>query len=124
MSPAALPLGDFARKGRVEEQDNDKEDYFFYAQDKKDERPPACVKMEGIMVDGGGVTSHIVNDIRKFESFDDTFPPDSHSVELADGTKCRGIAQRRGTARLCLLDNAGQQHRAHLRGFIHTYIPA
>ena len=67
--------------------------------------------MKGIMVDGGA-TSHIVNDIGKFKSFDDTFQPESHSRELADGTKCSGIAQRRGTAMIDLLDSAGQQNRA------------
>lgn len=55
---------DGARKV-VEEQDSDKEDYLFKAQDKTDERPSASVKEKGIMVDGGA-TSHIVNDIGKF----------------------------------------------------------
>ena len=110
---------DGARK--LEERDNDQEDHFFKAQDKRDERPPAAVKMKGIMVDGGA-TSHIVNDIGKFTSFDDTFRPDSHSVELADGTKCSGIAQRRGTATICLQDSAGRQHRAQLRDAL--YMPS
>lgn len=48
------------------------------------------------MVDGGA-TSHIVNDIKKFKSFDDAFQPDSHSMELADRMKCSQTAQRRGT---------------------------
>lgn len=65
------------------------------------------VQMKGIMVDGGA-TSHILNNIDKFNSFDNTFRPESHSVELADGTKCSGIAQRRGTAVIYLLDNTGR----------------
>lgn len=107
---------DGARKF-VEERDDDREDYFFKAQE---ERTSAIVKKKGIMVDGGA-TSHIVNDIGKFESLDDTFQPDSHSVELADGTKCSGVARRRGTATIYLLDETGQQHRAHLRDAL--YMP-
>ena len=101
---------DGARKV-VEERDSE-EDHFFKTNDRN-ERSPGSTRMKGIMVDGGA-TSHIINDIEKFKSFDDTFQPDSHSVELADGTKCSGIAQRRGTATICLLDSAGQQHRAEL----------
>lgn len=67
--------------------------------------------MKGIMVDEG-VTSHIVNDIKTFQSFDDTFRPEIHSVALADGTHCSGMAQGRGTAMINLLDSDGRQHRA------------
>ncbi|KAJ8414192.1 hypothetical protein AAFF_G00050620 [Aldrovandia affinis] len=77
--------------------------------------------MKGIMVDTG-VTSHIVNDIGKFKSFDDSFQSEIHSVELADWTKCNGIAQRRGTAMVCLLDNNRRQHRAQLQDAL--YIPS
>ena len=69
----------------------------------------------GIMVDAGA-TSHIVNDIAKFKSFDNTFQPDTHSIELADqGTECSGMAQRRGTAVIYLLDNEGRQQRTKLQ---------
>ncbi|KAJ8412641.1 hypothetical protein AAFF_G00115920 [Aldrovandia affinis] len=77
--------------------------------------------MKGIMVDAGA-TSHIVNDIGKFEIFVDSFQSETNSVELADGTKCNGIAQRRGTAMVCLLDNTGRQHRAQLRDAL--YMPS
>lgn len=50
------------------------------------------------MVDGGA-TAHTVNDIQKFKSFNDTLQPKTHSLELA------------GTAVICLLDNAGRQHK-------------
>lgn len=83
-------------------------------------RPSANVKKKGIMVDAGA-TSHIVNDIAKFKSFDNTFQPDTHSIELADGTKCSGMAQRRGTVLIYLLDNDGRQQRAQLHEAL--YIP-
>lgn len=56
----------------------------------------------------------MVSDIRKFRSFDSSFQPETHSVELADGTKCSGMAQQRGTTVIYLLDDAGKQHTAHL----------
>lgn len=73
------------------------------------------------MVDAGAA-SHIINDIQKFISFDSTFQPESHSVELADGTRCTGMAQQRGTVVIYLLDNQGQQHRAQLREAL--YMPS
>ncbi|RVE68126.1 hypothetical protein OJAV_G00088600 [Oryzias javanicus] len=94
-------------------------DHFFKA---KAETPASKVKMKGIMVDAGA-TSHIVNDIRKFTDFDESFNAERHTVELADGTKVNGTAQRRGTAMIRLVDCDGQQHRAYLRDalFMPTY---
>lgn len=63
---------------------------------------------------GAGATSDIVNDIKKFKNFDDSFQPETHSVEFADGTKCSGIAQQRGTTIIHRLDYAGRKHRAQL----------
>ena len=111
---------DSTRKVR-EEQNSDQEDHLFKAKHTRNEGLRGNVELKGIMVDGGA-TSHIVNDIRKFESFDDSFKPEAHTVELADGTKCSGIAQRRGTAVISLQDAAGRQHRAQLRDAL--YMPS
>lgn len=66
---------------------------------------------------------HIINDIAKFKSFNDAFRPESHSVEPADGTQCRGIAQQRGDAEVFLIDNTGQRRKATLKDalFIPSY---
>ncbi|KAJ8391013.1 hypothetical protein AAFF_G00097910 [Aldrovandia affinis] len=56
------------------------------------------VKMKGLMVDTGA-TSHIIKDIAKFKKFDDRFQAETHCVELADGTRSNGIAERRGERR-------------------------
>ncbi len=85
------------------------------------ERPPDNVKKKGIMVDAGA-TSHIVNDIRKFKNVDSSFQPETHSVELADGTKCSGMAQRRATAVIYFLDDTGRHHKAQLRDAL--YMPS
>ena len=106
---------------KVAEEQDGGQDHFFKAKYVKSDRPPGNVKMKGIMVDAGA-TSHIVNDINKFKSFDNSFQSETHSVELADGSKCSGIAQQRGTAVIHLLDNAGRQHTAQLRDTL--YMPS
>ena len=53
------------------------------------------VYMGGLMVDCGA-TSHIVTDISKFKRFDDSFQAGTHCIELADGTRSKGVAERRG----------------------------
>lgn len=86
------------------------------------QHPGHNVREKGLMVDTGA-TSHIINDATKFKSFDDTFKPESHCVELADGTLCRGIAQRRGDAEVFLIESTGQRRKATLRSalFIPSY---
>lgn len=86
----------------------------FNVKHAKNEQSLNNIKLDRIMVDAGA-TLHIVNDFAKFKSFDDSFQADTHSVRLADGTKCEGIAQRKGTAVVYLLDNAGQHRRAELQ---------
>ncbi|KAL1279067.1 hypothetical protein QQF64_025740 [Cirrhinus molitorella] len=87
------------------------------------QRQPTCsIQEKGLMVDTGA-TSHIITDRTMFKSFDSTFKPEMHSVELADGTRCNGIAQRRGNAEVSLIDNKGQQRKAVLQDalFVPSY---
>ncbi|XP_066542004.1 uncharacterized protein [Hoplias malabaricus] len=79
------------------------------------------VKKKGLMVDTGA-TSHIITDIAKFIKFDDSFQTKTHYVELADGTKCNGVAEHRGDAEVCLIDSRGQCHKTTLRQAL--YIPS
>ena len=85
-------------------------------------QPARCIQERGLMVDTGA-TSHIITDITKFKNFDSAFRPETHSVELADGTKCTGVAQRRGEAEVSLVDHNGQRRTATLREalFIPSY---
>lgn len=110
---------DGARKF-TDEQDSD-QDHLFKAEHSEFGSPSDNVKKKGIMVDAGA-TSHIVNDIQKFKNFDSSFRPETHSVELADGTKCSGMAQQRGTAEVYFLDDTGRHHRAQLRNAL--YMPS
>ncbi|XP_057695561.1 uncharacterized protein LOC130917843 [Corythoichthys intestinalis] len=95
----------------------------------RDEQPDTrrqdthSIREQGLMVDTGA-TSHIITDVTKFKSFQETFKPENHSVELADGTRCSGVALKRGDAECYLIDNRGQQRKATLRNalFIPSYL--
>ncbi|KAG7507122.1 hypothetical protein JOB18_024984 [Solea senegalensis] len=56
--------------------------------------------------------SHIT-DLTKFKKFDEKFQ--THSVELADGTKFKGVAERRGHAEVRLIDSRGKNLKTILR---------
>lgn len=101
------------------------EDYAFRIKDASmgiGQQPAYNIQDKGLMVDTGA-TSHIITDINKFKHFDDTFKSETHCVELADGTRCRGVAQRKGDAEVFLIDNTGRRCKATLRGalFIPSY---
>ena len=109
---------------KASEEDGD-EDFAFKLRDGEtgtQRQPAGGIQERGLMVDTGA-TSHIITDVTKFKSFDNTFRPEKHSVELADGTRCSGVAQKRGAAEVCLIDNKGQRHKATLRDalFIPSY---
>ncbi|XP_056290389.1 uncharacterized protein LOC130206435 [Pseudoliparis swirei] len=76
--------------------------------------PGSVVTGTGLLVDTGA-TSHIITDLTKFKSFDDRFQSEKHDVELADGTSCTGVAERRGNAEVCLVDSRGRSLRATLK---------
>ena len=79
------------------------------------------IQERGLMVDTGA-TSHVVTDESKFKDFNSTFQLEKHWVELADGTRCSRVAQKRGNAEFFLFDNRGQRHKATLRDAL--YIPS
>ena len=103
------------KKDGVSKVSEDAEDYIFQVRDGGIQRQPArSIQERGLMVDTGA-TSHIVTDITMFKSFDCAFRPETHTVELADGTRCSGVAQRRGNAEVSLIDSRGQRHKVTLR---------
>ncbi|KAI5621190.1 hypothetical protein C0J50_19125 [Silurus asotus] len=113
------------KKDGVSKASEDVEDYAFKVRDRETstQRQPTCsIKENSLMVDTGA-TFHIITDITMFKSFDSTFRPEKHSVELADGTRCNGVAQRKGNAEVFLIDSGGQQRKAMLKDalFIPSY---
>ena len=78
-------------------------------------------KVEDLLVDSG-CTSHMANDEGLFTEFDSTFKPEHHSLTLADGTKCSGMAEKRGKVEVSLTDSNGVEHSVTLNDVL--YIPS
>ena len=76
---------------------------------------------KGLIVDTGA-TSHMLNDRSRFKSFDSSFKPESHSMELADGRRTSGLAEGRGDAQVCLIDSDGRRCTVTLKNAL--YIPS
>ena len=68
---------------------------------------------KGLMVDEGA-TSHLIKDISKFKTFDVSFHPDNHFIELSDGTRIKG-----GDAEICLVDMDGNHATVSLKGALY-----
>ena len=64
-------------------------------------------KQSALLVDSGA-TDHILNDKRKFVSFQPDYVPENHYLALADGTKIGGMAKGKGTARVKIRDENGR----------------
>lgn len=79
------------------------------------------VNVRGLMVDCGA-TLHIVTDLAKFKRFDEEFQAETHCVELANSTRCKGVAERRGNPQVCLIDSRGRHLNTTLRQAL--YIPS
>ena len=69
-----------------------------------------------------GATAHIITDQSKFSSFDQTFRPESHYIELADGTRSNNVALKRGNVNLPITDSTGRCVNASLKNAL--YIPS
>ena len=82
---------------------NDCHDYTFYATDA----PTARKETDTLLVDCG-CTSHVSNDITKFISFDSSFNPSKHSIELADGKIAHNLAERRGTVKILIKNDENE----------------
>ena len=83
---------------------------------------PASGKPNTLLVDCGA-TAHIITDVSKFTKFDDTFKPDKHFIELANGTRANNVALKRGDVDITIVDSSGTPVKATLRNalFIPSY---
>ena len=74
-----------------------------------------------LLVDSGA-TIHVVNDESKFISFQNSFNPSDHTIELADGSRSTNIAKGMGDAEVSLTDTSGRQHNVVLKDAL--FIPS
>ena len=78
-------------------------------------------KPEEALVDSG-CSAHIFNDESAFTEFDPIFKPEHHSLTLADGTKCSGMAEKRGKVEVTFTSTKGDEHHVTLNNCL--YIPS
>ena len=67
----------------------------------------ASINKDSLLVDCGA-TTHIVCDEACFTSNDNSFDSNTHIIELADGSRKRGIATKRGDAVVAIRDQEGK----------------
>ena len=67
-----------------------------------------------------GATAHTVFDDSKFISVDESFKPQNHTIELADGSKTSGLATKRGTIEISLKNSGGEIVNGTLDGVLHV----
>ena len=69
-----------------------------------------------------GATTHIVNVDQDFIYVDESFKPEEHYVELADGTRSNNVAKKRGTVIISLHNEHGNLVKVTLENAL--YIPS
>ena len=110
----------YKKRDTIKATEEEEEDSSFVF--KINDRPQRTVESKRIMVDTGA-PSHIIKDIERVKDFNDSFQPDNHFIELADGTKTNGIALTRGDAEICLVNANRNMESITLKGalFIPSY---
>ena len=58
---------------------------------------PKIDSLISLLVDTGA-TTHIITEKSRFCSFDSSFVPEKHTIELADGSRVSNLAKGRGKA--------------------------
>ena len=83
-------------------------------------RDMSTARSTSLLVDCGA-TAHIVTDKSKFTSFDESFHPEKHFIELANGTKSN-VAVAKGEATIRIKNSRGQYVIAELKDAL--YVPS
>ena len=110
-------------RGRIDKRGAEGGDFTFRAQtvDTSKSAQQRPIQGKGLIVDTGA-SSHIINDRSRFKNFDNSFKPERHSMELADGKRTFGLAQGKGDAQVHLIDSNGRRCSVTLKNAL--YIPS
>ena len=84
-------------------------------------RDVSSIRPDSLLVDCGA-TAHIVTDKSRFTSFDESFSPDKHYIELANGTKSNNIALAKGDVVVRIKNTKGRCVDATLKDAL--YVPS
>ena len=77
--------------------------------------------LECLVVDSGA-TAHLCCRKENFSSFDCSFKPETHYIELADGTRSNNVVKARGNASVKIKDSNGRFHDILLKNAL--YVPS
>ena len=118
---------DQAKQARETDEKSREEHTFVFAadgrytdDDTRKQKGDGCTEVS-LLVDSGA-SSHIVNKEEYFISYDNTFKPEKHYIELADGSKSVNTAEKKGTASLTFVDENGIERKSILSDTL--YIPS
>ena len=114
-------------KGKANKSSKDKahvvsttEEQFVFKIDMESRDVPTT-RSDSLLVDCGA-TAHIVTDKSRFTNFDESFRPDKHYIELANGTKSNNVALARGDVTVRIKDTRGRCINATLKDTL--YVPS
>ena len=79
----------------------------------------ASYKNDQLLVDCGA-TCHLINKAEHFTTFDKSFEPEKHFIELADGRRSNKLATARGNAKFTILDSTGTPREITLKNALFT----
>ena len=82
---------------------------------------PEIDSLKSLLVDTGA-TTHIITEKSRFCSFDSSFVPEKHTIELADGSRVSNLAKGRGKAKINMVDKRGVVHVTELNDAL--YVPS
>ena len=69
-----------------------------------------------------GATAHIVTDEKNFTAYDSNFRPETHIIELADGSRHSGMATKKGDAKFFIYDKDNVPRNITLKDAL--YVPS
>lgn len=92
-----------------------------YVKESNSHGDPEEERVNAVLVDTGA-TTHIIRDKSKFTHLDESFNPEKHYIELADGNRYNNVALGRGTAAITLVDVEGKEHEVLLKDAL--YVPS
>ena len=111
---------DTAKNVSSEPATGDQKDFAFCTYTDEYSEGKVCGK--SLLVDTGA-TAHIISEKENFVSFEETFNPGKHMIELADGSKTNGVVQGKGDACIMLHDSDGKLCKVTVKDalFVPTY---
>ena len=96
--------------------------FMFHVTVKSTRSKPSNVDLKNSLLINNGATTHILTSKEKFNNFNHSFNPQSHIVQLADGSKAKNGVQGIGDATIQINDQFGESRDIKLNNVL--FIPS